>query len=104
MSGDTMRDLWCVQVIETKAGTPLLVDGWWRYVRKPHYTADLGMAAAWGAACGFRSPLPWLYFLFFVAVLAHRAVRDIQRCSKKYGKDWQRYCERVPYTFLPGVF
>ena len=93
-----------MQTIETEAGTPLLVDGWWRYLRKPHYTADLGMAFSWGAICGFTHVLPWIYFAFFVCVLTHRSVRDIQRCSAKYGKDWDRYTAKVPYTFVPYVF
>lgn len=92
------------KTIETAAGSPLLIDGWWAYARKPHYTADLVMAFCWGAACGFSSFLPWFYFLFFLAVLVHRAVRDVERCAAKYGADWDRYCAAVPYTFVPGVF
>ena len=91
-------------MIDTEAGTALLVDGWWRYARKPHYTADLGMAFGWGAICGFHAVLPWAYFIFFVAVLTHRAVRDIDRCQAKYGADWDRYCKRVPFTFVPYLF
>ena len=26
------------------------------------------------------------------------------RCSKKYGKDWDRYCSIVKYKFVPGVY
>ena len=36
----------------------LLVDGWWRHLRKPHYTADLAMALVLGLACGGGSVLP----------------------------------------------
>lgn len=93
-----------MQAIETRAGSPLLVDGWYAFCRKPHYTADLGMAFAWGAACGFGHLLPWIYFLFFICVLAHRANRDMARCRAKYGRDWERYCATVKYTFVPGVF
>lgn len=65
---------------------------------------DLCMAISWGLITGFGSFLPYFYFCFFVVVLVHRVSRDMERCAKKYGKDWDRYCERVPYIFIPYVF
>jgi delta24(24(1))-sterol reductase len=90
--------------IKTEHGNLLLTDGWWGVVRKPHYTADLVMAASWGLITGFGSFLPYFYVCFFICVLTHRVTRDMERCAKKYGKDWDRYCERVPYIFIPYVF
>ncbi|KAI8989968.1 ergosterol biosynthesis ERG4/ERG24 [Pilobolus umbonatus] len=90
--------------IKTEHGNLLLTDGWWGVVRKPHYTADLIMALSWGMITGFGSFLPYFYITFFIFVLTHRVTRDMQRCAKKYGKDWDRYCERVPYIFIPYVF
>ncbi len=90
--------------LETDAGSKLLVDGWWAYARKIHYTADILMALSWGLICGFDHFLPYLYVTFFVIMILHRAGRDIARCKKKYGKDWDRYCEEVPYLFIPYVF
>ena len=26
------------------------------------------------------------------------------RCSKKYGKDWDKYCSIVKYKFIPGIY
>ena len=90
--------------LETKAGSKLLVDGWWRYARKIHYTADVAMALSWGLICGFDHFLPYLYVSFFVVMILHRAGRDIARCKRKYGDDWDRYCDEVPYLFIPYVF
>jgi delta24(24(1))-sterol reductase len=36
-------------------------------------------------------------------MIVHRAYRDQQRCAAKYGKDWLRYTQKVPYTFIPGL-
>jgi Delta24(24(1))-sterol reductase len=89
--------------LETAQGSKLLVDGWWRYARKIHYTADIAMALSWGLITGFDHLLPYFYFVFFLGMILHRAHRDVRRCRAKYGADWDRYCERVPYTFIPGV-
>ena len=61
------------------------------------------MALSWGAICGFRSPIPFFYSFFFLCMILHRTWRDIERCKLKYGKDWARYCDRVPYIFIPLV-
>ena len=89
--------------LNTKAGSRLLVDGWWRYARKIHYTADALMALSWGLICGFDSSLPYFYVMFFVVMILHRAHRDIARCKRKYGADWDRYTKEVPYLFVPKV-
>jgi delta24(24(1))-sterol reductase len=90
--------------ILTKTGSTLLIDGWWAYARKIHYTADICMALLWGLICGFGSVIPYFYFCFFTGMIIHRAERDIHRCSRKYGDDWVKYCSIVPYLFIPYVY
>ena len=92
------------QYIETASGSILLTDGWYRHTRKIHYTADTLMALSWGLSCGFSSFLPYLYPVFFFGMIIHRYRRDMDRCAKKYGKDWERYCKTVAYKFIPFVY
>src|SRR3954453_8028466 len=90
--------------IKTKQGNPILTGGWWGYARKIHYTADLIMALSWGLICGFGTAITYFYPVFFIIVLTHRVTRDMERCARKYGKDWDEYCRQVPYIFIPGVY
>jgi len=64
-------------------------------------TANELQALTWGLITGFKSPFPWFYAAFFVPMIIHRAYRDLQRCSEKYGEDWEEYKRRVPYLFIP---
>jgi delta24(24(1))-sterol reductase len=91
------------RVLRTANGGTLLVDGWWQYARKIHYTGDIIMAFTWAFACGYQAALPFLYPVFFFAMITHRAQRDDVRCRKKYGTDWERYRALVPGRFLPQL-
>ncbi|KIJ55202.1 hypothetical protein M422DRAFT_23816 [Sphaerobolus stellatus SS14] len=90
--------------IQTEHGNRLLTSGWWAWSRKPNYTADWVQSLTWGLVVGTASPIPYFYSVFFLAVLTHRVGRDFERCALKYGKDWERYCEVVPWKFIPYVF
>ncbi|MDF1796387.1 MAG: delta(24(24(1)))-sterol reductase [Coxiellaceae bacterium] len=92
------------EYLETKNGSKLLVDGWWRYARKIHYSADIVMGLSWGLICGFNNFLPYFYVAFFVPMILHRARRDIVRCREKYGEDWRTYTRKVPKIFIPFLF
>lgn len=87
--------------IQTKTGDAILVDGWYGKARKVHYTCDVYFALCWGLVTGFSSPFPWFYPAFFVGMIAHRAMRDIERCREKYGEAWVEYEKQVPYLFIP---
>jgi delta24(24(1))-sterol reductase len=58
----------------------LLVDGWYKYARKIHYTCDVFMAAQWGMLCGFGNVLPYYYVFFFSGMIFHRLKRDEEKC------------------------
>ncbi|THV02473.1 ERG4/ERG24 ergosterol biosynthesis protein [Dendrothele bispora CBS 962.96] len=90
--------------IQTAHGNRLLTSGAWAWSRKPNYVADWIMSLTWGLVIGTASPIPYFYSVFFITVLVHRCGRDFERCSIKYGADWERYCEVVPYKFIPYVY
>lgn len=98
------QDIENPKVIRTEDGHTILADGWYGLARKVHYSCDLFFALTWGAVTGFSSPFPWFYPIFFSGMIIHRALRDIQRCRRKYGKAWEQYEREVPYLFIPYVF
>jgi protein-S-isoprenylcysteine O-methyltransferase Ste14 len=62
------------------------------------------MASAWCLACGFGSLVPYFYVLYFAPLLLDRERRDNEMCQRKYGADWDRYCQKVPYRIIPYVY
>lgn len=60
------------------------------------------MGLAYCLPCGFGSPIPYFYAIYFTVLLVHRERRDDEKCHKKYGKDWEKYCEIVKSRILPG--
>jgi len=94
-----------LKTLATKRGTKLIVSGWWGVSRHVNYFGDWLMGLAWCLPCGLeRGPLPYFYAAYFAVLLIHRELRDEESCRKKYGKDYDRYCELVPYRIVPGVY
>ncbi|KAG7268558.1 hypothetical protein CRUP_036315 [Coryphaenoides rupestris] len=82
----------------------LLTSGFWGVARHFNYTGDLMGSLAYCLACGGGHLLPYFYIAYMTVLLVHRCVRDEHRCRAKYGDDWKRYTDAVPYRLLPGVF
>jgi 7-dehydrocholesterol reductase len=82
----------------------LLVSGWWGISRHFHYIAEIASALFWTLLCQFDHVLPYFYVTYLTIFLVHRSFRDDERCQKKYGIYWEKYCVGVPYRILPGVF
>ncbi len=103
---DPARPIWGRPpvVMDTARGTKLLLSGWWGLARHTNYLGDLTMALAWCLACGFDSVVPYFYFLYFAPLLLNRERRDNMMCQRKYGADWDRYCQKVPYRIIPFVY
>ncbi|EIN12735.1 ERG4/ERG24 ergosterol biosynthesis protein [Punctularia strigosozonata HHB-11173 SS5] len=88
----------------TESGSKLLTSGWWGLSRHPNYFGDLLMALAWSLPTGFNTPITYFYVSYFAVLLMHRQLRDDENCEKKYGKDWHKYKQLVPYRIIPYIY
>jgi delta14-sterol reductase len=83
----------------------LLVSGFWGAARHLNYLGEFLMAIGLTLALGHPDHLmPWLYPLYYVALLVPRQIDDDRRCAQKYGTLWSDYKARVPHRIVPGVF
>jgi protein-S-isoprenylcysteine O-methyltransferase Ste14 len=105
-SSDPMEPIWGdkPEFIKTERGTLLLTSGWWGVARHMNYLGDWLMGVAWSLNCGFGRALPWFYPLYFALLLIHREWRDARHCAQKYGRDWDRYTEKVRWRIIPGIY
>ncbi len=92
------------EYLQTEQGGKLLLSGFWGWSRHFNYVGDILMALSWSLPCLFDSLLPYFYPIYFAALLIHRERRDHHFCSTKYGADWDRYCEKVKWRIIPGVY
>ena len=90
--------------LQTAAGGRLLLSGWWGRSRHPNYLGDLLMSLSWSLPCGLQHPLCFFYPLYFLVLLLHRQRRDDDKCSRKYGQDWDAYCRLVPFRIVPHLY
>ncbi|KAJ2723368.1 erg24, C-14 sterol reductase [Coemansia sp. Cherry 401B] len=90
-----------LRYITTESGSRLLVSGWWGMARHINYTGDWFYGLAQCLATGFETPMTYFFSAYFLVLLLHRNYRDECKCRAKYKKDWVRYCELVPYLFIP---
>ncbi|MEJ7733136.1 MAG: DUF1295 domain-containing protein [Polyangiaceae bacterium] len=86
-------------------GKRLLCSGFWRLSRHINYLGEITMAIALTLALGHPTRLlPWLYPLYYIALLVPRERADDRRCAGKYGALWEEYCKRVPARIIPGIY
>lgn len=82
----------------------LLASGWWGISRHFHYLPEILGAFCWSVPALFSYYLPYFYLTFLFLLLMDRSYRQEKRCAIKYGKDWDKYCERVPFRLIPFVY
>lgn len=83
----------------------LLVNGFWGLSRHINYLGEILMATGIVLCTGHYGLIwPWLYPLYYVALLFPRQLDDDKRCALKYGPLWVEYKKRVPYRIIPYVY
>lgn len=83
----------------------LLIGGFWGVSRHVNYLGELAMATGLTLCLGYpRAFWPWLYPLYYIALLVPRQIDDDKRCAQKYGALWAEYCRAVPYRIVPFVY
>lgn len=83
----------------------LLVNGFWGISRHINYLGEIMMATGIVLCTGHGTLLwPWLYPLYYVALLFPRQADDHKRCALKYGTLWDEYVKMVPYKIIPFVY
>jgi len=94
--------------IRTEEGSYLLCSGTWGRAKHFNYIGDLTMCVGWMIMCYSADhawPIaPFGYVAYFWVMDIHRCGRDQDRCAAKYKKDWDKYCEKVTWNILPGVY
>jgi delta14-sterol reductase len=86
-------------------GKHVLTGGFWGLSRHVNYLGEILMATALALVLGYPLALaPWLYPLYYVALLLPRQRADDQRCAQRYGALWDEYCRRVPYRIVPYIY
>ena len=89
----------------TDGNKTLLVNGFWGLSRHINYLGEIGMATGIVIAVGqLATPWPWLYPMYYVALLFPRQIDDDKRCAAKYGVLWQEYLKKVPYRIIPKIY
>jgi delta14-sterol reductase len=63
-----------------------------------------GREVVQGPARGWGMLFTYFYILYFAVLLIHRDGRDDEKCSMKYGEDWEKYKKAVKWRILPGVY
>ena len=83
----------------------VLYSGFWGVSRHINYLGEILMAAGLTLVLGWPLEVtPWLYPLYYIALLVPRQIQDEKRCAAKYGPLWSEYRERVPWRIVPKVY
>ncbi|MCB9285172.1 MAG: DUF1295 domain-containing protein [Lewinellaceae bacterium] len=83
----------------------LLVNGFWGLSRHVNYLGEILMACGIALSTGYPGIIwPWLYPLYYVALLFPRQFDDDKRCAAKYGALWGEYKKRVKYKIIPFLY
>lgn len=86
-------------------GKYVLTGAFWGLSRHINYLGEILMALGLALSLGYPGVIgPWLYPLYYVALLVPRQIDDDRRCAERYGALWTEYCRRVPSRIIPGIY
>lgn len=97
--------LWIKPATISSARGTLLINGFWGLSKHINYLGEILMAVGIALSVGYPGMIwPWLYPLYYVALLVPRQMDDDKRCAAKYGDLWQTYSEKVKYRIIPFLY
>lgn len=82
----------------------LLISGFWGIGRHLNYTGEILVYTSIALCSGTNSFIPYILPLSLFILLSQRAYRDDQRCRKKYGATWTRYCQIAKFRMIPIIY
>jgi protein-S-isoprenylcysteine O-methyltransferase Ste14 len=89
----------------TDGNKTLLISGFWGLSRHINYLGEILMATGIMLCVGQYFVIwPWLYLIYYVALLFPRQADDDKRCANKYGELWKQYVKKVPYKIIPYIY
>ena len=89
----------------TDGDKSLLVNGFWGASRHINYLGEILMASGIALSVGYPGMIwPWLYPIYYVALLFPRQLDDDKRCAAKYGPLWKQYTDKVKYRIIPFIY
>lgn len=98
--------LWLIEPKTISDGErKLLCSGFWGVSRHVNYLGEILMASGLALALGWPMALgPWLYPLYYIALLLPRERDDDRRCAEKYGELWEEYRRQAPWRIIPRIY
>ena len=83
----------------------LLANGFWGLSRHINYLGEILMGVGIALSVGHPDMIwPWLYPLYYVALLVPRQIDDDKRCAAKYDELWNDYTAKVKYRIIPYIY
>lgn len=80
----------------------LVTDGFFRYIRHPHYSSLLIIGL--GLALFFYSLLALLIAIIAFPIMAVSVIDEEKKLLKQYGKEYEDYMKRVRWRLIPWIF
>ncbi|RLF39219.1 MAG: isoprenylcysteine carboxylmethyltransferase family protein [Thermoplasmata archaeon] len=80
----------------------LVKTGYFRYVRHPHYASLL--LIGFGLSLFFYSLVALLISFIALPIMICSILDEEKELIEKYGDEYRKYMEEVPWRLFPGVF